>query len=91
MLKTLEREGKLGKRGRKGFAQAGALPPVGVADVVEKDADGDLYVRLVKAGEDAPQVRLAPGKEETASGAPGLGDRVWCALRPMRRARSRRG
>ncbi|HVY33179.1 MAG TPA: RNB domain-containing ribonuclease, partial [Caulobacteraceae bacterium] len=75
MLKTLEGEGKLGKRGRKGFAEAGALPPVGVADVVEKDADGDLYVRLTKAGEDAPQVRLAPGKGDTG-GAPGLGDRV---------------
>ncbi len=75
MLKGLEQEGKLGKRGRKGFAQAGALPPVGVADVVEKDADGDLYVRLTKAGEDAPQVRLAPGKGDSG-GAPGLGDRV---------------
>jgi len=75
MLKGLEQDGKLGKRGRKGFAQAGALPPVGVADVVEKDADGDLYVRLTKAGEDAPQVRLAPGKGDTG-GAPGLGDRV---------------
>ena len=75
MLKGLEQDGKLGKRGRKGFAQAGALPPVGVADVVEKDADGDLYVRLTKAGGDAPQVRLAPGKGDTG-GAPGLGDRV---------------
>jgi ribonuclease R len=76
MLKGLEREGKLGRRGRKGFAEAGALPPVGVADVAGRDADGDLYVRLVKGGEDAPQVRLAPGKEEAAQGAPGLGDRV---------------
>ncbi|HRD29132.1 MAG TPA: ribonuclease R, partial [Caulobacter sp.] len=50
MLRKLEDEGALGKRGRKGFAEAGALPPVGVADVVERDPDGDLYVRLVKAG-----------------------------------------
>ncbi|HUO23015.1 MAG TPA: ribonuclease R [Caulobacteraceae bacterium] len=76
MLKGLATDGKLGKRGRKGFAEAGALPPVGVADVVSRDADGDLYVRLVKAGEDAPQVRLAPGKAEQAKGAPGLGDRL---------------
>ena len=77
MLRGLEGEGKLGKRGRKGFSEAGALPPVGVADVVEKNTDGDLFVRLVKAGEDAPLVVLVPGKGEKAAGpAPGLGDRL---------------
>jgi ribonuclease R len=76
MLRTLEADGSLGKRGRRGFAEAGALPPVGVVDVVERDADGDLYVRLTKGGEDLPQVRLAPGKGEAAGGAPGLGDRL---------------
>jgi ribonuclease R len=77
MLTTLREEGQLGKRGRKGFAAAGALPPVGVADVVEKDEDGELYVRLTKGGDDVSLVRLAPGKHETQAGpAPGLGDRL---------------
>jgi ribonuclease R len=77
MLRALETDGSLGKRGRRGFAEAGALPPVGVVDVVERDADGDLYVRLTKGGEDLPQVRLAPGKGDAAAGgAPGLGDRL---------------
>ena len=76
MLKEMQAEGVLGRRGRKGFAEAGRLPPVGVADVVERDADGDLYVRLRLAGEDAPAVRLAPSGEEARAGAPGLGDRV---------------
>jgi ribonuclease R len=76
MLKALEAEGALGRRGKKGFAEAGALPPVGVADVVERDADGDLFVRLARAGEDAPPVRLAPGAHEVIAGAPGLGDRL---------------
>ena len=76
MIRGLESDGKLGRRGRKGFAPAGGLPPVGVADVVERDTDGDLYVRLTKAGEDAPLVRLAPGKDEKAGGAPGIGDRL---------------
>jgi ribonuclease R len=76
MLRSLQSDGSLGKRGRKGFAESGALPPVGVADVVEKDIDGDLFVRLVKAGEDVPIVRLAPGREEKAGGAPGMGDRL---------------
>jgi ribonuclease R len=50
------------------------LPPVGVVDVVERDADGELLVRLTK-GEDAPTVPLAPAKGE-AGPAPGLGDRL---------------
>ena len=75
MLKELEDEGLLARRGRKGFAETGALPPVGVADVAERDPDGELLVRLAKA-EDAPLVRLAPDRGEAAAGAPGLGDRL---------------
>jgi ribonuclease R len=76
MLRELEAEGALGRRGRKGFAPRGSLPPVGVADVVERDADGELYVRLTKGEEDAPLARLAPDQNERAAGAPGLGDRL---------------
>ena len=82
MLTALREEGKLGKRGRKGFAEAGALPPVGVVDVTERDADGELYVRLTKGEADAPTVRLAPGKHEAAAGAPGLGDRLLVRFEP---------
>ncbi len=74
MIKELEDDGALGKRGRRGFAERGALPEVGVADVIERNADGDLLVRLTK-GDDAPLVALAPaGKVEGP--APGLGDRL---------------
>ncbi len=83
MLKSMQGEGKLGKRGRKGLAEAGALPPVGVVDVVERDADGDLYVRLAKAGGDAPLVRLAPSKGEGPAGAPGMGDRLLVRFEPL--------
>jgi ribonuclease R len=75
MIRELEAAGKLGKRGRKGFSEAGALPPVGVADVVEKDNDGELYVRLVEASADAPKALLVPDKTRPGP-APGLGDRV---------------
>lgn len=74
MLQALQADGALGKRGRRGLAEAGALPEVGVADVVERDPDGDLLVRLTR-GEDAPLVPLAPGGD-VKGGAPGLGDRV---------------
>jgi len=76
MLRELETQGALGKRGRRGFAEAGALPPVGVAEVVERDTDGDLFVRLSKGGDDAPMARLAPDRQEAAAGAPGLGDKL---------------
>ncbi|HXQ47231.1 MAG TPA: ribonuclease R, partial [Caulobacteraceae bacterium] len=53
-----------------------APPPVGVVDVVERDADGDLFVRLSKGDPEAPPVRLAPDRAEKPAGAPGLGDRL---------------
>ncbi|OIQ66644.1 ribonuclease R [mine drainage metagenome] len=75
MLRSLEADGSLGRRGRKGFAESGAVPPVGVVDVTERDADGELMVRLTRA-EDAPLVRLAPDRSAPVGGAPGLGDRL---------------
>ncbi|HEY8571319.1 ribonuclease R [Phenylobacterium sp.] len=75
MLKELESSGTLARRGRKGFAEHGALPEVGVVDVVERDPDGDLLVKLTK-GEDAPLVPLAPDRKAEAGQAPGLGDRL---------------
>jgi ribonuclease R len=62
-------------RGKTSEASAEGLPPVGVADVVERDADGDLYVRPANA-EDLKPIRLAPNRDEAKAGAPGLGDRV---------------
>ncbi len=56
--------------------QSGEPPPVGVADVVERDADGDLFVRLTKGPADGPAIRLAPDPREAAAGAPGMGDRL---------------
>lgn len=76
MIRELEAAGKLGKRGRKGFAELGALPPVGVADVSERDTDGDLYVRLVEASDDAPRAVLVPDKTGKTGPAVGLGARV---------------
>jgi ribonuclease R len=61
-----------GRRGGGRFE----LPPVGVAEVIERDADGDLYVRPSRAPDEAPLIRLAPSREEAAAGAPGLGDRL---------------
>lgn len=76
MIRELEAEGKLGKRGRKGFSEAGALPPVGVADVMERDVDGEFFVQLVEASPDAPRAILVPDNSGKTGAAPGLGARV---------------
>jgi len=75
MLQALESDGALGRRGRRGFAEAGALPEVGVVDVIERDTDGELLVKLTK-GEDAPLVVLATVRKGDTAPAPGLGDRL---------------
>jgi ribonuclease R len=75
LLRELEESGALVRRAGRRVSEAGALPPVGVADVAERDADGELWVKLAQ-GEDAPLVRLAPDRAEAAAGAPGLGDRL---------------
>jgi ribonuclease R len=74
MLTELQESGTLSRRSRRGFAETGALPEVGVVDVVERDNDGELLVKLTRA-EDAGLITLAPGSDP-AAGAPGLGDRL---------------
>ena len=76
MIRELEADGLLGKRGRKGIAEAGVLPPVGVADVIERDIDGELFVRLVEASDDAPRAVLVPDNSGKIGPAPGLGARI---------------
>ena len=84
MLKALEAEGALGRRGRKGFAEAGALPPVGVADVAERDADGDLY-RAAGQGRRG-RARRAAGAGRATRSSParrGWATGCWCGSRRL--------
>ncbi len=74
ILTELETGGALDRRGRRGFAESGALPEVGVADVAERDADGELLVKLSR-GKDALLVPLAPDGF-VAGPVPGVGDRL---------------
>ena len=78
LLKDLENEGEV-RRGRKMLSRQGRLPAMVVADIVERDRDGDLIARPVEWNEEgeAPriQVRLPKFKRDKAP-APGMGARV---------------
>ncbi|MFT3997783.1 MAG: RNB domain-containing ribonuclease, partial [Asticcacaulis sp.] len=81
-LKALADSGKLNKSGRKSFGAVGALPETGVAEVVERDIDGDLWVKWGKSDDPKlkhkpPLARLAPLKKSLAQTPPAVGDRIY--------------
>jgi ribonuclease R len=91
-LKTLSETGVLNRNGRKGFGITGALPETGVAEVVDQDIDGDLWVKWSKAEErqntQAPLARLAPLKLNTLKKSieqtpPKVGDRIYVRFEQM--------
>lgn len=86
-LKQLSEAGQLDKRGRKTFGAIGALPETGVVEVVERDIDGELWVKWGRPTADrrdkgkpqaeSPLARLAPLKKSVAQTPPALGDRLY--------------
>lgn len=60
--------------------RTGEIAPVAVVEVVDRDADGDLFVKPSRAKGDAPTIRLVPSPGDTAAGAPGLGDRLLARI-----------
>lgn len=81
-LKMLSDSGKLNRSGRKTFGVAGTLPETGAAEVVERDIDGDLWVKWGKADEKGiktppPLARLAPLKNGSGQTPPAVGDRLF--------------
>jgi ribonuclease R len=79
VLKDMEVEGDLEKK-RGTLVHTGALPPVIVADVFERDNLGDFICTPAEWGPDKgepPRILLrAPRKSREAGPAPGLNDRV---------------
>ena len=91
MLRELADEGVLSARGKR-HVRPGALPPVSVFDVVERNDDGDLVARHAANGDEttALVVQNRKGKGEPV----GMGDRILARtslidgvwhLRPMKR------
>ena len=78
MLKELEADGHLQKR-KRSYRDPDKLPPVAVLQVMEPDAQGDLFARPLEwQGEaPAPRVLLQTGKSDPALGE---GDRILARL-----------
>ncbi len=77
-LKELGEKGAIDMRGRKTFGAMGSLPDTGVCEVVEKDVDGELWVKWGKIDDKkSPLARLAPLKKSVAQTPPAMGDRIF--------------
>ncbi len=88
LLKELEAEGEIEKRGR-GLVRPGALPPVTLADISGRDADGELIAVPaewdVEADGPAPKISIhAPRRGRPGEPAPGVGDRALVRVEPAR-------
>ncbi|MFG1474030.1 ribonuclease R [Xanthobacter agilis] len=81
LLRDLSEEGTVDRRGRK-LHVPGALPGVVLADIVSRDADGELVAMPVEWDSEehgeAPRIILQPERRTARSRgpAPGLSDRV---------------
>ncbi|MFZ0210001.1 MAG: ribonuclease R [Roseiarcus sp.] len=78
LIKDLESDGAVA-RGRKVLRRKGVLPAMVVADIVERDRDGELIARPIdwtEAGE-PPRIRVrSPRLKREKAPAPGVGARV---------------
>jgi ribonuclease R len=79
MLRELADDGSIDRR-RKRLHNAGSLPPVVLADVTGRDADGELLARPTEWDEDAhgasPVIHLAVPRRARPGETPGVGDRA---------------
>ena len=90
ILKELEAEGSVEKRGRT-LHKKGQLPSVVLADVTGRDADGELIARPVEWNEEehgaAPRIAVfTPRKARPGQPAAGVGDRALIRVEPVREA-----
>jgi ribonuclease R len=79
LLHDLADEGAVEKRHKK-LHRAGTLPATVLADVIARDADGELIARPDEWDEDAqgeaPKIRILVARKQRPGEAAGLGDRV---------------
>ena len=83
MLRQLADEGFIDRR-RKRLHHAGTLPPVVLADITGRDADGELLARPTEWDEEAhgapPVIRIATPRRPKPGEVAGVGDRALIRL-----------
>lgn len=83
MLKDLQQEGLLEKKGRR-FSKPGSLPPVAVLDILTRDREGGLLGRPVDwdetSGGKPPAISIIHDRKAKGPTA-GVGDRVLARIR----------
>ena len=86
LLRAMEDDGAIARRGRRGLAGGGGLPPVFVAEIVGLDRDGEPVAAPAdwRGAGAAPQLAVVPSRRRGR--APGIGDRVLVRRRGERRA-----
>ncbi len=87
MLKELEEEGAVDRRGRR-LRKAGRLPPVVIADIRGRDRDGELVAEPEEWDEDehgpVPKILVTvPRRSRSGQPAPGVGDRALIRVEPL--------
>ncbi|MBO0754544.1 MAG: ribonuclease R, partial [Bradyrhizobiaceae bacterium] len=79
MLRELQDEGRVERR-RKKLHRAGTLPSVVLADITERDSDGELLAIPTEWDEEehgpAPKIRLHVARSGRVGEVPGIGDRA---------------
>jgi ribonuclease R len=78
VLRELADDGKIEKRGKKAH-HAGTLPNVVLADITERDADGELIAVPTEWDTEhgpAPRIRIHIPRKASPAETPGVGDRV---------------
>jgi ribonuclease R len=79
MLRELQDEGAIEKK-RGALHHPGTLPSVVLADVTERDSDGELIARPTEWDEDAhgpsPRIRISVPRRAKPNDVPGIGDRA---------------
>ena len=83
MLRALEDEGLIDRQRRRRVSAPGRLPAVGIIEVSDIDADGDVFCRPVAGGdaEPPPGLRIRLIQDRRRGPAPGDGDRVLARLK----------
>ncbi|HZS63138.1 MAG TPA: ribonuclease R [Xanthobacteraceae bacterium] len=86
MLRELADEGRLERR-RKKLHPAGALPAAVLADVIERDRDGELIATPTEWDEElhgaAPKIRILTSRKPRPGEAAGVGDRVLLRMQEV--------